>query len=81
MSIRALAKRVQQLEEARRVPLSPFQIAFGSIEAWEAYVAAGVMDGVLDGREMPVVILSVRLWHKNQCWGGPRTRLWTQDSE
>ena len=81
MSVRALAKRVQQLEQARRVPLSPFQLAFGSIETWEAFVAAEVDASRLDSRDMPVLIVCIRRWHTDRLWGGPRSEQVVYDDE
>jgi hypothetical protein len=60
--------RVQRLEQARRPPLSPFELAFGSLEAWEAKCHAGISAGMLDSNDMPVVMMAVRRWHHDGVW-------------
>jgi hypothetical protein len=77
MSVRAMLARVQRLEQARRPPLSPFEQAFGSLEAWEADVQAGIDAGRLDRIDMPVVIACVRRWHTDGVWSmWRRDRVW-----
>ena len=67
MSVRAMLARVQRLEQARR-PTSPFEIWFGSLEAWEAECQAGIDAGQLDSRDVPVVMMAVRRWHAEGGW-------------
>jgi hypothetical protein len=59
--------RVQRLEQARR-PTSPFEIWFGSLDAWEAEVRAEIDAGILDPTDMPVVMMAVRRWHREGAW-------------
>jgi hypothetical protein len=69
--------RVQRLEEARRAPRSPIEIAYGSLEAWEAEVQAGIDNGTLDRIDMPMVIACVRRWHVDGVWSmWRRDRIW-----
>lgn len=68
MSIRAMLARVQRLEQARSAS-SPFELAFGSLDAWTAECQAGIDAGLLDARDMPVVILAVQRWHRDGAWG------------
>jgi hypothetical protein len=77
MSVRSLLARVQRLEQARRAPRSPFEQAFGTLEAWEADVQAGIDAGTLDRIDMPVVIACVRRWHRDGVWSmWHRDRIW-----
>jgi hypothetical protein len=64
--------RVQRLEQARQAPRSPFEVAYGSLEAWEADVHRGIDSGTYDPIDMPVVIRCVRKWHADGLWLGLR---------
>lgn len=66
MSARALLARVQRLEAIRR-PSSPFVIAYGSLDAWEAECRDGVAEGKLDGGDVRDVMMAVRRWHR-EVW-------------
>lgn len=59
--------RVQRLEKARQ-PTSPFEIAFGSLDAWETECRAGIDAGMLDPTDVPLVITAVRRWHSEGAW-------------
>jgi len=59
--------RVQRLEQARRTT-SPFELWFGSLEAWEAECQSEIDAGVLDLKDMPVVMMAVRRWHCEGAW-------------
>jgi hypothetical protein len=61
--------RVQRLEQARS-PTSPFERAFGSLDAWEGGCQSGIDAGLLDSRDMPVVMMAVRRWHREGAWVG-----------
>lgn len=67
MAVRAMLARVQRLEQSGRTR-SPFELEFGSLDAWEAECRAGIEAGELDPRDVPVVILAVRRWHDGRCW-------------
>ena len=60
---RALLTRVRRLEQVRATVLSPFERAYGSLDAWEAECRAGIDAGLLDELDVPVVMLAVRRWH------------------
>jgi hypothetical protein len=65
------------LEQARRAPKSRIEAAYGSVEAWEATMQAGIDAGTLDPIDMPVVIASVRRWHQEGLFGmWQRDRVW-----
>ena len=68
-SARAMLARVQKLETAGTSPRSPFEMAFGSQEAWEAAVQADIDAGKADPTDMPVVLLCIRRWHVEKLWG------------
>ena len=59
VSPRALLARVARLEQAK---VSPVLRLIGSIEQFEADVLAGMANGILDRRDMPVVLASVQRW-------------------
>ncbi len=64
MSVRAMLVRVRRLEqEQARAPASPFEHAYGSLNAWESECRAGVDAGRLDRTDMLVVVMAVRRWH------------------
>jgi hypothetical protein len=65
VSVRSLLARVQRLEQSRR-PTSPFELIFGSLDAWEAEVRLGIDAGHLDSRDVPVVVAAVRRWHRDE---------------
>jgi hypothetical protein len=67
MSVRAMLARVQRLEQARR-PTSPFEIWFGSVDAWEAECQSGIDAGLLDRTDVPFVMMAVRRWHSEGAW-------------
>lgn len=60
--------RVRRIEEARAPALSPFEAMPGGLDAWEAECRAGIDAGYLDGRDVPVVMLAVRRWHRDGAW-------------
>lgn len=66
--MRSMLTRVRRIELARTPALSPFETAYGSLDAWEAECQAGIDTGQLDPRDMPVVMLSVRRWHREGVW-------------
>ena len=67
MSVRAMLARVQRLEQSR-APTSPFALAFGSLDDWEADWQSGIDAGELDPRDMPIVMLAIRRWHRDEVW-------------
>lgn len=72
--VRSLLTRVAKLEQARSAPRSPFEFAYGSLEAFEAEIQAGIDAGTLDSRDMPIVLRCVRRWHEEKTWS-----LWQRD--
>jgi hypothetical protein len=71
-SSRSLLARVQRLEAARRAPRSPFEVGWGSVDAWAAEVQAGIESGAYERAEMSMVITCVRKWHADGMWQGLR---------
>lgn len=59
--------RVQRLEHSRS-HTSPLEMAYGSLEAWEADCESGIDEGRLDPRDMLVVVTAVRRWHEEGAW-------------
>lgn len=59
--------RVQRLEQVRR-PTSPFELDYGSLDAFEAEVWADINAGKLDSTDMPVVLGAIRRWHSDGVW-------------
>jgi len=68
-STRALISRVAKLEAARRAPQSPFEVAYGSLAAFESDTQKGIVEGRLDPVDMPRVIECIRRWHAEGVWG------------
>jgi hypothetical protein len=58
---------VQRLEQSH-APTSPFALAYGSLDAWEAECQAGIDAGLLDPRDVPVAVMAVRRWHADGAW-------------
>lgn len=67
MAVRGLLARVARLEQAR-IPTSPFERWYGSLEAFTDGARAGIAAGIYDPRDMPVVIASVERWHRDGAW-------------
>lgn len=67
--VRGLVKRVRRLELAR-APRSPFERAFGTLQAYVAEIQAGIDAGKYDRVEMPLVLNSIIAWHSQGLWGG-----------
>jgi hypothetical protein len=68
-SARSLLARVRRIEQARAAPRSPFEAAYGSLEAFEAEVTAGIEAGKYDHTDMPMVLACVRRWHTDGAFG------------
>ena len=48
--------------------MSPFELAFGSLPAWEGECQSGIDAGLLDAQDMPLVMMAVRRWHSDGAW-------------
>ena len=68
-AIQGLLARVARLEQARVSPRTPIELAYGSLEAWEAEVQADIDAGNADPTDMPLVLMCVRRWHTERLWG------------
>ncbi|QZP07084.1 hypothetical protein [Caenibius sp. WL] len=68
-SVRSLLSRVQRLEKARTVPRSPFEVAYGSLDAFAEEVQAGIDAGAYDRIDMPIVLICIRRWHSDGTFG------------
>jgi hypothetical protein len=62
--------RVAKLEAARVAPKSPFEVAYGSMDAFADKVNADIGAGKLDSWDMPVVLAVLHRWHKDRVWAG-----------
>lgn len=62
--VKSMLARLRALEAARSPVLSPFEEEFGSLDGFEAHCRAGIDQGLYDGADMLVVMLSVRRWHR-----------------
>jgi hypothetical protein len=58
------------LEHAKAPPLTPFEVAYGSLEAFAAAAQGFIDGGVLDPRDGPVLVASIRRWHGERLWDG-----------
>jgi len=68
-SVRSLLLRIQRLEKARTAPRSAFEVAYGSLEAYEQEVQAGIDAGTYDRIDMPIVLVCIRRWHSDGTFG------------
>ena len=71
-NVRALLTRVAKLEAARVTPKSPFQVAFGSLDAFADKVNTDVDARKLDRVDGPLLLQAVRKWHRDKLWSGFR---------
>lgn len=69
VSPRALLALVARLEQASIAPRSLFETEHGSFDAFEVEARAGMAAGVLDTRDMPAILNSVRRWHSEDFGG------------
>lgn len=67
-NVRALLSRVARLEAARVTPRSPFEMAFGSLDALSDKVTADVAAGKLDKVDGPIILNAVLKWHTDRLW-------------
>lgn len=78
-SVRALLTRVAKLEAARVAPQSPFEAAFGSLDAFGERVNADIGAGKLDRLDGPLLLQAVLKWHRDGvfgAWTRYRNRAW-----
>jgi hypothetical protein len=70
--------RVQKLEQAAFVR-SPLEVAFGSLDAFEAELQQGIVAGKLCHLDVPVIVNCIRRWHREQVWGNwsRRGQVWS----
>lgn len=68
-AVRTLLSRLARLEQAKARPVSPFEAAYGSFDAFAAAAQAMIDSGELDHRDGPVVLAAIRRWHADEVWG------------
>lgn len=69
MSLRALQRRVNRIEEVRKPRPSPFTRWYGSFDAWvESQILPGIESGALDGADIIVVVAALRRWEEDGLW-------------
>ena len=68
-TVRAMLARVQRLEAGRVTPQSPFERAFGSLDAFADKVNADIGAGKLDRTDGPLLLQAVLKWHRDGCFG------------
>lgn len=71
-NVRSLLTRVAKLEAARVTPRSPFEVAYGSLDAFADKVKADIAAGKLDRVDGPMLLQSVLKWHRDNLWSGFR---------
>jgi hypothetical protein len=64
VAVRNLLARVAKLEQSR-TPTSPIEIWFGSLDAFTDDLRAGIVAGIYDPADMPMVIAAVERWHRD----------------
>lgn len=70
--VHAMLARVARLEQARIAPRSPFEVYYGSMNAFTDKVQVDVAAGKLDGIDMAMVLAALHRWHRDQVWSGWR---------
>ena len=68
-NVRSLLTRVAKLEAARVTPRSPFEVAFGSLDAFADKVNADIGADKLDKVDGPKVLQAVLRWHRDGAFG------------
>ena len=71
-NVRSLLTRVAKLEAARVTPKSPFEVAFGSLDAFADKVNADIDASKLDKVDGPLLLQAVVKWHRDRLWSGFR---------
>lgn len=71
-NVQSLLRRVQRLERARETPQSPFEVAFGSLDAFAEKVNADIGADKLDKVDGPMMLAAVLKWHRDKLWSGFR---------
>ena len=71
-SVRSMLERVRKLEQARLALRSPFEVAYGSMDAFADKVQGDVAAGKLDGTDMTMVLAALHRWHRDRVWAGWR---------
>ncbi len=71
-NVRSLLTRVAKLEAARVTPKSPFEVAFGSLDAFADKVNADIGANKLDKVDGPLLLQAVLKWHRDRLWSGFR---------
>lgn len=71
-NVRALLTRVAKLEAARVTPRSPFEVSYGSLNAFADKVNADIDAGKLDKVDGPLLLNAVLKWHRDRLWSGFR---------
>lgn len=75
--VRSMLARVVKLEQARAAPRSPFEAAWGSLDAFADEVQAGIDAGTYDRIDMPIIVNCIRRWHSDEVFGAwQRERVW-----
>lgn len=69
-NVRSLLTRVAKLEAARVAPLSPFEVAYGSLSAFADKMNADIDAGKLDKVDGPPLLNAVLKWHRDRLWSG-----------
>ena len=71
-SARSLLTRVAKLEAARVTPKSPFEVSYGSLDAFADKVNADIAASKLDRVDGPMLLQAVLKWHRDRLWSGFR---------
>lgn len=71
-NVQSLLRRVQRLERARETPQSPFEVSFGSLDAFADKVNADIGAGKLDKVDGSMMLAAVLKWHRDRLWSGFR---------
>ena len=65
-------RRVQRLEQARVTRRSPFEVAYGRMDAFADKVQVDVAAGKLDRKDITMVLAALHRWHRDRVWAGGR---------
>jgi hypothetical protein len=67
-NVRALLTRIAKLEQRRVAASSPIELAYGSLDAFAESVNADISAGKLDPVDGPLLLNSIRRWHRDGVW-------------
>gem|GEM_PF-1760266 len=69
-SVLSMLQRVKRLEALRSAPKTPFEVSYGSFDAFEAETLTLIDERKLGRADMEAVLVALRRWHADNVWRG-----------